>query len=81
MTIGERWQQELDKKTDKEILFEAIKKRIDEAIEKREKEVWYSRGVDVEGIHITDELLQEFADNNGLKLVKVNMAGWNLMPQ
>ena len=81
MTIGERWQQELDKKTDKEILFEAIEKRINEAIEKREKEIWYSRGVDVEGIHITDELLQEFADNNGLKLVKVNMAGWNLMPQ
>ena len=81
MTIGERWQQELDKKTDKEVLFEAIEKRINEAIEKREKEIWYSRGVDVEGIHITDELLQEFADNNGLKLVKVNMAGWNLMPR
>ena len=81
MTIGERWQQELDKKTDKEVLFEAIRKRIDEAIEKREKEVWFSRSVDVEGIHVTDELLQEFADNNGLKLVKVNMAGWNLMPR
>lgn len=81
MTIGEKWRQELDKKSDKEILFEAIEKRINEAIEKREKEIWYSRGVDVEGIHVTDELLQEFADNNGLKLVKVNMAGWNLMPQ
>lgn len=80
MTIGEKWREELSKKTDKEVLFEAIEKRINEAIEKREKLVGFTRSVDVEGIHVTDELLQEFADKNGLKLETVHMAGWNLMP-
>lgn len=80
MTIGEKWREELSKKTDKEVLFEAIEKRINEAIEKREKLVWFTRSVDVEGIHVTDELLQEFADKNGLKLETVHKAGWNLMP-
>lgn len=80
MTLGEKWKQELNKKSDKEILFEAIEERVNEAIQKREKTVWFTRSVKVAGINVTEELLQEFANNNGLKLEKVNMAGWNLMP-
>lgn len=80
MTLGEKWKQELNKKSDKEILFEAIEERVNEAIQKREKTVWFTRSVNVAGINVTEELLQEFANNNGLKLEKVNMAGWNLMP-
>ena len=80
MTLGEKWRQELSKKSDKDVLFEEIEKRVNEAIEKREKKVWFTRSVDVAGINVTEELLREFADNNGLKLEVVNMAGWNLMP-
>ena len=80
MTLGEKWLQELNKKTDKEIIFEVLEQEVEKAIAERKEHVWVSYGVRYQNAHVNEKVLQEFCDINGLKLVQVNMSGWTITP-
>ena len=81
MTLGEKWQNAITQKTDKEILFEVLENRVNKAIEGKRKTIWISYGERYADIHFTKELLKEFADINGLELIERNKSGWWLSPK
>ena len=80
MTLGEKWAAKLNERTKEEILFEAIDKRIEKAMEDHEEYIWFNYGSDLAGVHITHELLQKYAETRDLKLKKVASNGWYLTP-
>ena len=81
MTLGEKWQNAITQKTDKEILFEELERRVNKAIEEKRKTIWISYGERYNEISFTKKILKEFADINGLDLIEKNKSGWWLSPK
>lgn len=83
MTLGEKWQQTLDEISEKELIFEFLENAVKEAIEEKRKCVWISYGASCNGVTIDDsneDILNEFAKKNGLKVERTHYNGWSITP-